>query len=305
MLTLAGLVSSCGSSDNQKANAETEEEARFPKELLSFKEHAGNPVFKGADSTAWDAKIRERGFVMKEGNEWSLWYTGYSDTNGDRNKYLGLATSTDGISWERYSDQPVYDSLWVEDMFVWKEGSTYYMVAEGTDDIPHLLTSQNRVSWQSVGSLDVRKANGEKIDDGPYGTPTLWKENGTWYLYYERNDTGIWLATSTDMKVWTNVQDDPVIAMGPETYDQFAVAMNQVIKYKGLYYGYYHASAYKDWREWTMNIAVSKDLIHWEKYEGNPIMGNNLSSGMVVETADGFRFYTMHPEVNVFLPVTP
>jgi 3-hydroxyisobutyrate dehydrogenase-like beta-hydroxyacid dehydrogenase len=48
--------------------------------------------------------------------------------------------------------------------------------------------------------------------------------------------------------------------------------MNQVIKYKGLYYGYYHASAFKDWHEWSTNIAVSKDLIvfasgHPEAYE--------------------------------------
>jgi len=177
------------------------------------------------------------------------------------------------------------------------------MVAEGHGDVAHLLESDNRVTWKSLGILDVRQKNGEPLSPGPYGTPTLWKENGLWYLFYERNDGGIWLATSEDMTVWTNVQDEPVIAMGPEDYDKHAVALNQVIKYKGRYYGYYHASAYEDWREWTMNIAVSDDLVHWEKYEGNPIMGNNLSSGFVVETNDGFRFYTMHPEVNVFMPL--
>jgi len=292
------LLFSCTGNENQQETVE-----KFPAELVQFTPYEGNPVFKGTGADTWDAKIRERGFILKEGDEWSLWYTGYTSSGEDMTKYLGLATSDDGLHWERYSDQPIYDSLWVEDMYVHKEGDIYYMVAEGADDVAHLLVSTNRVTWESRGPLDVRKKNGEPIDKGPYGTPTLWRENSLWYLFYERNDTGIWLATSPDMNVWTNVQDDPVIAMGPETYDQHAVALNQVIKYNGRYYGYYHASAYEDWREWTMNIAVSDDLVHWEKYEGNPIMGNNLSSGMVVETAGGFRFYTMHPEVNVFLPV--
>lgn len=304
LVAFAVVFTSCGRSGDQTGSADgaAQEEEKFPAELVSFRPYEGNPVFKGTGEDTWDSKIRERGFILKEGDEWSLWYTGYSKTSEDDTKYLGLATSGDGLTWERYSEQPVYDSLWVEDMYVWKEDSTYYMAAEGRDDVAHLLTSRDRVNWVSRGAIDVRMKNGEPISKGPYGTPTLWKENGTWYLYYERNDHGVWLATSTDRKVWTNVQDEPVIAMGPEAYDQYAVALNQVIKYKGRYYAYYHASAFEDWREWTMNIAVSDDLVKWEKYKGNPIMGNDLSSGMVMETGEGFRFYTMHPEVNVFLP---
>jgi hypothetical protein len=73
--------------------------------------------------------------------------------------------------------------------------------------------------------------DGTPIDPGPYGTPTLWREHGRWYLFYERNDGGIWLAASEDMTVWTNRQDDPVIAMGPEAYDINAVALNQIVKH--------------------------------------------------------------------------
>ena len=76
----------------------------------------------------------------------------------------------------------------------------------------------------------------------------------------------------------------------------------QVIKYKGLYYGYYHATAFKDWHEWSTNIAVSADLIHWKKYANNPIIGNNQSSGIVVIDGKNIQFYTMHRKVNMFLP---
>ena len=153
-------------------------------------------------------------------------------------------------------------------------------------------------------SPSPRRANASCDENSPTDTPTIWKENNKWYLFYERDDLGIWLATSTDCKKWTNLQDEPVLKMGPDNYDQFAVAMNQVIKYKGLYYGYYHASAFKDWHEWSTNVAVSADLVQWKKYSKNPIVGNNRSSGIMVNDGNRYRLYTMHPEVNVYFPVT-
>ncbi len=302
LLTL--LFAACNTATEQSGSSSEADEAEqlFPGELVSFTPYDHNPVFSGTGTATWDQLIRERGFVMKEDSTWYLWYTGYSKTNGDDTKYLGLATSPDGLSWKRFQETPIHTEIWVEDMFVYKDGSTYYMFAESRDDIAHLLTSTDKVNWKVEGPVTIRLKNGDPLPEGPYGTPTVWKEGDTWYLYYERNDAGVWLATSTDLATWTNVQDEPVIAAGPEAYDQYAVALNQIIRYKGAYYGYYHASAFEDWREWTMNIAVSHDLIHWEKYDRNPIMGNNLSSGMVVDTEKGFRFYTMHPEVNVFLP---
>ena len=134
-------------------------------------------------------------------------------------------------------------------MNVVKDGTTYYMFAEGLNDVAHLLTSIDRVNWKEQGPLDIRYTNGQPLSKGPYGTPTIWKEGDVWYLFYERNDQAVWLATSKDRKVWTNIQDEPVLAKGPTDYDRYAIAMNQVIKHKGLYYAYYHASAFSDWHE--------------------------------------------------------
>jgi hypothetical protein len=90
------------------------------------------------------------------------------------------------------------------------------------------------------------------------------------------------------MKVWTHVQDEPVIALGPEAYDRHAVALNQVVRYKGRYYGVYHANADPEWKgPWTTCLAVSDDLVRWEKYPGNPVIRSDDSSGILV--ADGRR----------------
>jgi hypothetical protein len=176
------------------------------------------------------------------------------------------------------------------------------MFAEGKGDIAHLLTSSDGLKWTDHGSLDVRKVDGSPISPGPYGTPTGWYENGTWYLFYERGDSGIWLATSKDRRVWSNVKDDPVIALGPERYDRTAVALNQIVKRAGYYYAFYHANSERPWKDWTTCVARSRDLVHWQKFPGNPIIGNNCSSAILVRTPEGQdRLYTMHPDVKVYV----
>ena len=117
---------------------------------------------------------------------------------------------------------------------------------------------------RAQGKLDIRSVAGLPIAPGPYGTPAAWVEHGAWYLFYERNDAAVWVASSKDLKTWTNIQDEMVLKCGPEAYDQYAVAVDQVLKFKGRYYAYYHASAHPKWKEWSINLAVSSDLVHWK-----------------------------------------
>ncbi len=277
----------------------------WPAELVRWRARVENPVFAGAGvaSDAWDAKIRERGFILKRDDGYHLWYTGYNDARDDKTRMLGHATSPDGLKWERDPANPILPGNWVEDVFVVDRGDLIRMFAEGAGDVAHELTSTDGRSWTELGPLDIRKTDGTPIAPGPRGTPTVWVEGETWHLFYERGDLGVWLARSTDGKVWTNVRDDPVIAAGPDAYDRAAVAMNQVIRRDGWYYAVYHANARRPWGDWTTCLARSRDLESWEKYPGNPIVAANCSSGLFVEAPDGsLRLYTMHPEVRVFEP---
>jgi sucrose-6-phosphate hydrolase SacC (GH32 family) len=274
--------------------------------LVSWVPLDGNPVFAGTGRDTWDRKIRERGYILVEGDgTYHLWYTGYA-SDKPTTMSLGHATSNDGIHWVRDPANPVFQESWVEDVCVVKQDGTYFLFAEGKDDIAHLLTSRDKVHWTDHGSLDIRKVDGTPISPGPYGTPTAWFEDGTSYLYYERGDRGVWLATSKDRKVWTNVKEDPVIALGPEAYDRTAVALNQIVKRDGWYYAFYHANSERPWKDWTTCVARSRDRVLWEKYPGNPIIRNNCSSAILVRTPEGKeRLYTMHPDVKVFVPRGP
>lgn len=275
-----------------------------PVEISRFREHPGNPVFTGAGEGKWDARIRERGWILKRRDQYMLWYTGYDGTREGLKK-LGLATSPDGIHWKRHPSNPVYSDHWVEDMMVVERNGTLFMFAEGAGDQAQLLRSNDGIHWHRTGTLDIRLQNGKPIPAGPFGTPTGLFANDRWYLFYERRDAGIWAATSEDMKVWTNISDEPVLQPGPESYDQLMIALNQVIPYRGRYYAVFHGSGTPQKpRFWATGIAVSDDLLHWKKFSGNPLLPipANRSSGQLVPVNNGFWLYTMHDRVDVHLP---
>ncbi len=279
----------------------------FPVELTRFEPVANNPVFVAAGDGHWDVKIRERGWILREGDHWRMWYTGYDGTRPGR-KMLGLATSTGGLAWTRHPGNPIHREHWVEDICIIPHEGTLYMFAEGEQDRAQLLTSRDGIAWTRVGRLDVRLTNGKPIFDGPFGTPTAWFENGVWNLFYERSDKGVWLARSTDLKVFTNVQDEPVLVPGPDDFDRDQIAMNQIIKHKDRYYAVFHGSKNQaDPNQpslWATGLASSTDLIHWTKYPGNPLrpVSENKSSGLLIHDGKQFRLYTMHNKVDVHLP---
>ena len=272
---------------------------------IAFEPAPGNPVFEAAQGK-WDAKIRERGWILKEESGWKLWYTGYDPDQQPTTMSLGLATSSDGIKWHRSSEHPIVDDFWIEDIMVVKRGDEYFMFAEGAQDQSQLLKSTDGVQWERMGTLDVRLSNGQPIPSGPFGTPTAFFENGVWNLFYERRDAGIWLARSTDMKIWTNVSDEPMVLPGPETFDSRMIAMNQVIRIGDTYVAVLHGTGSPEKpRQWCTYLATSQDLVHWTKDVRGPLRptSENKSSGQLVHDGHHWRLYTMHDKVDLHLPM--
>jgi beta-1,2-mannobiose phosphorylase / 1,2-beta-oligomannan phosphorylase len=249
---------------------------------------------------AWDNRLRERGWIDRDGDLWRMWYTGYDGTKTGIRR-LGLALSTDGYSWTRAESQPLLPELWVEDVCVLRREGFFEMVAEGAGDRAQRLLSRDGRRWDLLGTLDVRRVDGRPIEDGPFGTPVLWYEGPVAHLFYERRDLGIWLARSNDGKVWTNVSDTPVIFPGPGEYDRLALAMNQIVKLGDTYFAVMHGTGSESApRLWNTYFARSQDLIHWEKPTRAVFeQSANRSSGQLVHDGRDWRLYTFHGHVEV------
>jgi hypothetical protein len=280
-----------------------------PRELVAFGPPSSTPLFAGGGADAWDRDLRERGWILRHAGRWHLWYTG-SNPDRDPVRRLGQATSPDGLTWRRSADRPSLSDHWVEDVCVVRCGDWFRMVAEGEDDVAQLLASRDLVTWRPCGPLDIRLASGAAIPSGPRGTPTLWFDRGLWHLYYERRDDGVWLATSRDCRTFTNVSDEPVLSCGPQAYDRHGVALDQIVRFDGRWYAYYHASPDPGRTTWQTCLASSADLVHWEKWIGNPVLPVDpghpkRSSATVIHDGERLRLYTTHPDVRVRFSVDP
>ena len=66
-----------------------------------------DPVFQPGEKGTWDAAWVHQPRVFQTTDGWLMIYRGTSDRNGSNMK-LGLATSQDGIHWERYAGNPIF-----------------------------------------------------------------------------------------------------------------------------------------------------------------------------------------------------
>ena len=160
----------------------------FPPEITEFIPYQNNPVFEAGGPDCWDAAIRERGWILREDGLYHLWYTGYQPGDAQTMKLGGLLTA-----FGPAIGNPIYSEHWVEDMMVVKLGPTYYMFAEGKVTRPTCdLRRSPALSCRSSTPQSERRTT----RTGPFGTPAALYEDGTWYLFYERNDEAVWVATS-------------------------------------------------------------------------------------------------------------
>lgn len=72
---------------------------------INWTPHQGNPVFSPGTNGAWDDEDVGAPWVIKEGATYKMWYWG-DDQSTDKDQ-VGLATSPDGITWQRSGSNPV------------------------------------------------------------------------------------------------------------------------------------------------------------------------------------------------------
>ena len=221
----------------------------------------------------WEKNDINRPHVLKVGGVYSMWYTGQNFQT--KQSAFGLATSLDGIHWERVGTQPVMEAAGG-----WEKGSIM---------CPHVLYEKGKYRmWYSGGEMYEPDAIGyAESDDAihwqrPASNPVLspiggWEADrvaaacivprGKDYLAfyvgfgagYEKSQIG--MARSVDgIHNWERYPGNPIIRTGPAgSWDDCNIYKPYVVHFQDRWHLWNNASRYSDRRE-QIGLATSAQI---------------------------------------------
>ena len=227
---------------------------------IVWTKYGGNPVLDLGAPGEWDDFRLIFSFVLFEDGMYKMWYTG-----GDGSNYrIGYATSTDGIVWTKYANNPVldlgasgeWDNHWVYASSVLFEDGTYKMWYSGHDGYNVRIgyaTSPDGIAWEKYEGNPVLGLGGSGAwDDYHVSTPFVLFEDGTykmWYSGYDGSDDRIGYTTSPNGITWTKYAGNPVLGLGaPGEWNDDEVGHPSVLFENGTYKMWYGGSHGSNWR---------------------------------------------------------
>lgn len=147
------------------------------------------------------------------------------------------------------------------------------------------------VTWTEHPASPVLKPRTDNWEGGVINQPRVVKVTEThWRLYYtgwgfagEGSRWSLGLAESFDAGIsWKRYQDDPILERGAApAYDDGGVFVPSFLRFGDTWLMYYCAVMVgaNQRLQVTMCLAQSRDGVHWEKYPGNPVLGDLFLDG--------------------------
>jgi len=158
------------------------------------KQNSGNPVLGLGGVGTWDSNLVAVGAVINDGGTYKMWYSGQNGVNTQ----VGLATSSDGITWTKYANNPVmkisagtfYSNHIGPGSSVIKEGKTYKMWFNGNNgngnNGAHIgyATSTDGIAWTINANSLLGAGKVGAFDSTAVGYPDVWKAGDRYYMNY-------------------------------------------------------------------------------------------------------------------------
>jgi predicted GH43/DUF377 family glycosyl hydrolase len=266
----------------------------------------------------WEGGYVWTPFVVHEDDTYYLFYNGYSTFT----KGVGVATSQDGIKFERIESNPVLepaedDERVIFSPLVYKEDDGTWVMFIVNDERRTGLAG-DRVLRYTAPAAEGPWEGGDVVYQAP--NPEHWTheivirslvqtEEGILLAFDARHDDtiSIGLMRSADGLSFELLSDQPVFTKGAEgDWDQDAVSAPVLYAtdegYEMLYIGLTRNSAgrftsFKGLNIW-MGYATSRDGLNWERHPENPVIqlpeeaGTPYLSGMKVD--DIYRIYYVY-----------
>ncbi len=228
---------------------------------ITWKKYSGNPILSKNLSLSWESDNIARPRVIFNGKGYIMWYNGRNSTSLDLE--VGLATSSDGITWNKHPNNPViktgsssdWDDHYVTMDDVEYDGVMYKAWYTGLSQITPPTLAPYRIGYAtSYDGENWNKYSSNPILQGPMGwynglhSMKVFNEQGQYYGWYHRNpgisgSTDIHHATSIDGISWVKSSKNPVLQIGSTgTWDDDSVIAPRIILKDKQFYMYYTGS---------------------------------------------------------------
>ena len=229
--TTALPVTTTAAADTSTTAAETTTTVLAYVYPYDFAVHPAAPVVQPED---WDQSYTAVPWVILRGAETLLFYAGASG----RAASLGLATSSDGITFEKHPDNP---------LFAPPGGLGWFSIAEVDDQWVMWYVTGFSPPYRKVNRATAPSLRGPWTDEGesfiapdrewdqfivPTGVTDI---DGTLFMPYAGYDQtdripAIGLLTSTDGVTWEPIGDDPIHTATEGTWDEKGVVPTNIIE---------------------------------------------------------------------------
>ena len=249
----------------------------------------------GPGPSQWDSAQVFRPWVIFDGTSFKMWYVGEDSNQADR---IGMATSNDGMSWTKYSGNPVLDlgtaGGWdgdsISDACVIFENGQYKMWYTGqqygatsADDVYEIgyATSSDGIHWTKYASNPVLTPGSlGSWDDKRVWRPSVISTGSSYVMYYRgaalEGQAKAGVATSSDGMHWTKttVLTMPPGSSGWDAYSRQVGALNigGVMKSGDTYIMSYSSIKAQQGTPAEIGVASSPDGTNWTPYPDNPVV---------------------------------
>lgn len=210
---------------------------------------------------SWDEAHVSVGQVIKVDGVYKMYYIGWESQYSYWS--IGLATSVDGINWEKRSEPVLTGEGWdsqISATAIVKKGNTFYMFYEGRTSVYYsrvgLATSTDGINWVKHDG-PVLGADAEWEGAG-INFPAVILEDGIFTMVYSSSDPtglGFGMAKSVDGISWAKDTGNPIFTKNNTDEEYSKISYCDLIKTNNQYRLYYTAFGSETT---TINLATKQ-----------------------------------------------
>ena len=181
-------------------------EAIEPQNVKFIEMLGDGPIVGDGGSGAWEQSISSVSNIVFEPGETQPFKMYYAGIDAEGENYLGLAYSSDGVSWSKHGEP--LNAGYLRYLYLVQDGGKLYLFCQRTSDQSLIrLESIDGFSW---GNESLLFTSSLEETTRVQESPVIWKENGSWHMLF-----------------WE-------LSIGPDTYNHGMIYANSS---DGLYWG--------------------------------------------------------------------